>query len=97
MTISLIDPLSRVVRNESIPTGEIDGELVALDLDRGECFGLDSVGLAIWRLAADPISVAQIADRLVVDYAVDRPTCLAQISPFIGQLVAANLLRLVPG
>lgn len=41
-----------VVRNETVPTGEIDGELVALDVDKGDCFGMDRVGASIWRIAA---------------------------------------------
>lgn len=48
---------SRIVRNDRIPTGEIDGELVALDLEQGDCFGMDRVGTLIWGMTAEPIAI----------------------------------------
>ena len=85
-----------VVRNDSIPTGEIDGELVALDLDSGHCFGMDRIGSAIWQIAAEPITIGAIADELVVRHDVDRARCVADILPFIEQLLAEGLLRQLP-
>jgi len=92
-----IDETTRVVRNEDLPTGEIDGELVALDLDRGECFGMDEVGSALWAIAAEPVSVGSIADALTQRYEVDRAQCLADIRPFIADLISEGLLRRLPG
>jgi hypothetical protein len=88
-----ISESTTVVRNSSLPTGEIDGELVALDLERGECFGIDEVGAVIWGLAEKPISVGEIADRLIELHDVDRSRCLADISPFIEDLLASGLLK----
>lgn len=92
MTIS---ESTRVVRNETVPTGEIDGELVALDIEKGDCFGMDRVGAAIWKLAAAPTSVGEIADRLVEQHDVERSRCLDDILPFVGELVEAGLLHRV--
>ena len=82
----------RVVRNETIPTGEVDGELVALDLDKGSCFGMDPIGLTIWELAAKPVTVGQIADALTASHDVSREQCLSDVGPFIGDLLAEGLL-----
>ena len=90
-----IDESTRVVRNESVPTGEIDGELVALDIEKGDCFGMDRVGAAIWKIAESPLSVGEIADLLVESHDVDRSRCLDDILPFVGELVEAGLLRRV--
>jgi hypothetical protein len=91
-----IDESTLVVRNDSIPTGEVDGELVALDLDKGHCFGMDNVGAAIWAIAAEPVSVGTIVDRLTSSHAVERAQCLADVLPFIGELVTEGLLRRQP-
>lgn len=90
-----IDETTRVVRNDSVPTGEIDGELVALDVEQGDCFGMDRVGAQIWKIAESPRTVGEIADRLVETHEVDRARCLADILPFVGELVEAGLLRRV--
>lgn len=82
-----------VVRNDTVPTGEIDGELVALDVEKGDCFGMDRVGANIWRITETPRSVGEIADQLVETHDVERSRCLADILPFVGELVEAGLLR----
>ncbi|MEO6247746.1 MAG: PqqD family protein [Sphingomicrobium sp.] len=93
--MTLITEASLIVRNDKIPTGEIDGELVALDLERGDCFGMDRVGTLIWAMSAAPVQVATIIDRLTEDHEVDRQTCRDDVLPFIGELAEAGLVRLV--
>jgi hypothetical protein len=84
---------TQVVRNESMPTGEIDGELVALDLERGSCFGMDRVGTAIWEMTANPVTVGEIADSLATTHEVERGQCLSDIVPFVEDLLSEGLLR----
>jgi hypothetical protein len=82
----------RVVRNENIPTGEVDGEMVALDLDKGSCFGMDGIGSEIWALAATPVTLAEIADALTARHEVSREQCISDVAPFIDDLLAEGLL-----
>lgn len=82
------------VRNKTLPSGEVDGELVALDLDKGDCFGLDKIGTEIWHLAADPIALQAIIETLVERYAVDEASCERDLQPFLADMVAAGLLRI---
>lgn len=91
-----VDESTRVVRNEELPTGEVDGELVALDLDRGQCFGMDQIGSAVWAIAAEPVTVGVIADSLTERFDVERERCLADIQAFVGDLIAEGLLRRLP-
>jgi hypothetical protein len=91
-----IDENTRVVRNDNLPTGEVDGELVALDLDKGHCFGMDQVGSAIWSIAAQPVSVGANVEQLTETHEVERDQCAADVLPFIGELLAQGLLHRVP-
>ena len=70
-------------------------EATVLDIDRGECFGMDRVGSAIWAIAAEPVTVGGIADQLTRDHDVSRDDCLSDILPFIEELVSEGLLRKV--
>lgn len=93
-----MDPIaetSLIVRNESIPTGEIDGELVALDLERGDCFGMDRIGTRIWQLAAAPVRVAEVIDRLAEEHEVGRAICSDDVLPFLAELADAGLVRVL--
>ena len=91
--MNAVTETTQVVRNPDIPTGEVDGELVALDLELGSCFGMDHVGTAIWGMADKPITVGAIADGLTETHDVERSQCLADILPFVEELVAEGLLR----
>ena len=92
-----IDESSLIVRNDSIPTGEIDGELVALDLERGDCFGMDRIGTLIWAMAAEPVRAAAIVDRLASEHDVDRDQCRDDVLPFLADLADAGLMRVLEG
>lgn len=88
-----IDESTCVIRNPDLPTGEVDGELVALDLERGHCFGMDQVGSSIWAMAETPVTVGAIVDGLISTHEVERSQCLADVVPFVRDLVAEGLLR----
>lgn len=90
-----INPDSMIVRESALPTGEIDGELVALDIERGECFGLDTIGADIWRLAEQPQRVGDLVDQLVATYEVERDQCLADIQRFLAELAELGMIRVV--
>ena len=90
-----IDEHSRIVRNDSIPTGVIDGELVALDLEKGDCFGMDQIGTRIWSLAATPGPISAIVDQLAQEHDVDRSTCSADVIAFVADLARSGLVRVL--
>lgn len=90
--VSLSDD-TRLAQCRTIPSGEIDDELMALDAKRGEVLGLDKIGTEIWRMAAVSVSVAEMVDRLSKSYDADRETIRADLLPFLEELVEAGLLE----
>jgi hypothetical protein len=92
-----INEQSLILRNANVPTGEIDGEMVALDLDKGECFGIGKIGTVIWDMAEHPARVDEIIDRLVALYDVERGQCLADALSFLKEMNGAGLVRVLPG
>ncbi len=90
-----IDENSRIVRNESIPTGVIDGEMVALDLQKGDCFGMDKIGTRIWVLIESPTPVSTIIDQLASEHEVDRATCSTDVIAFVADLARSGLVRVL--
>lgn len=86
----------RLVQSATIPHGEIDDELMALDAARGEILGLDPIGTHLWRLAREPITLGDMIRRLADEYDADEPTIRADIVPFLGDLLDCELLRIAP-
>ena len=51
---------SVVERNSAILESEMDGEVMALNIDSGACYGFNRIGSRIWKMIAGPRSVAGI-------------------------------------
>lgn len=82
-----------VVRADSAISTEIDGELVALDVTRGICYGLNRVGTRIWQLIETPRSAREIADILVPEFEVSTEVCTEQTLDLLRDLAAAELVQ----
>jgi hypothetical protein len=72
-------------------TAEIDGQLVALDMNTGTCFGLNRVATRIWQLIEAPTSARAIAEVLVAEYDVTPETCTAQTLDLLQELAEIGL------
>jgi hypothetical protein len=87
--------LDRVVQSDTVLVGQIGDELVALDIDRGVCFGLNSVGSRVWRQIAEPITVQDLCLGLCEIYDVEYETCEAQVVNLLQSLLAEGLAQVV--
>jgi hypothetical protein len=71
---------------------ELDGELVLLDIIRGEYFGLGDLGSKAWARLADGQPVVEIARELVDVYEVELPVLVRDLLSFARELRNAGLL-----
>jgi hypothetical protein len=90
-------PADRVVRNPGVLSAEIDGEVVALDVARGACYGLDTIGARIWSLIDSPIAIGDICEALTGEYDVDATTCRADVLDLFTALHGEGLIDIAPG
>ena len=88
-----MDQNSRIVRCEELLEADVNGEIVALHVERGQCYGLNGVASEIWRMLAEPISVEEMCARLSEDYDVDGATCRAEVVRLVSQLEEEGLVK----
>ncbi len=81
-----------VRRNNAALTADIDGEVVALDIARGACYGMDSVAARIWALLESPSTIAAVCDALTALYEVDGETCRRDVLDLLEDLRTADLI-----
>jgi hypothetical protein len=74
---------------------EIDRDVVALNIERGLCYGLDGSGARIWRLIADGIQVQELCRTLAAEYCVDASTCTSDVMALLGEMRAEGLIEIV--
>jgi hypothetical protein len=89
VTVALND---EVRRNPEALSAAIDGEVVALDVARGVCYGLDSIGARIWEILEFPVSVQAICTMLCAEYDVELETCRKDVLDLLGELLVENLI-----
>ena len=83
-----------VTRRPGLMEAEVDGELVALSIDRGECYGFNATATELWRLLDVPRTLDALCQALVAAFAVDRVTCAADVAAVLDQLAGQGLVTL---
>jgi hypothetical protein len=83
---------SVVARNDGFVEAEIDGEVVALNIEQGTCYGLNQVGSRIWNLLATPIRVVDVCETLLAEYAVDADECERQVIDLLEELCSEGMI-----
>jgi len=76
---------------------DVDEEVVALDVNKGQCYGLNSVGSRVWRLLDNPTSLGEICSTLQDEYEVEPGVCRDEVSRLLDQLQSEGLVETVPG
>src|SRR5690349_14110408 len=93
---SILSTTSIVTRNGAVIETEIDGEVVALNIDTGNCYGLNPVGSRVWNLIATPTRISDICAQLVTEYQVQADTCEQQVTDLLEELRAEGLITTLP-
>ena len=80
-------------RAELIET-EVDGELVALHIDNGTCYGFNGTATRIWSLIERPRRMSELRDELLREFDVDPELCERQLGELLRELEADGLVEL---
>src|SRR5262245_41750590 len=92
---SLLLPSTVVVRSTGLVDAEIDNEVVALNIESGNCYGLNAVGTRIWHLLGSPRSTQDICASLIAEYQVDPEVCERQVLDLLEELRAEGLVSVL--
>ena len=83
----------RIIRCEELLEADVNGEIVALHIDKGQCYGMNSVASRVWALLAEPTSAEDICSKLADEYDVDPATCRADVDALLAELRSEGLIR----
>jgi hypothetical protein len=84
---------ARFIRCADTLTADVGGEIVALNVDRGQCYGLNEVASSVWELLAEPKTLAELCAALAEDYDVDAETCAVEVGKLVADLQVEGLVR----
>lgn len=81
-----------LTRRDGLLTTEVDGELLAMSIDDGLCYGLNRVGARVWALMAEPITFDAVCARLLSEFQVQPEVCRAQVEALVDRLHSEGLV-----
>jgi hypothetical protein len=88
------DPI--VERRGGLIQTEVDGELVALHIENGACYGFNLTATRIWALIEKPRRLSELERELIAEYDVDPQECRVQLRALLEELQSDGLLDLRP-
>jgi hypothetical protein len=86
-----------IVRSEGLLSAEVDGELMAMSVERGMCYGLNPVGTRIWALIAEPRSIDDLCAQLREEFDVGEEECRRDVIDLLEDLRAEGLAEVRSG
>lgn len=81
-------------RKSGLIEAEVDGEMVALHVENGTCYGFNGTATRIWAMLGEPKRVSELRDALLAEYDVDPETCRTQLIELLRELERDGLVEL---
>lgn len=85
----------RIVASTDLLTTRVDGEVMAMSVERGACYGLDPIGTRVWELVETPVAVGDLIARLTREYDVDAAVCRADVCALLSSMEFEGMIRRV--
>jgi len=83
----------KVTFAETVFAQEVDGEMVLLDMESENYFGLDEVGTSIWQAMQEKETLKEVLEVLLEQYEVEAEMLENDLSDFVGKLVESGLVK----
>lgn len=75
-----------LTKNNKLCISEKNNEIVIMNMEKGEFWGLQDVSFDIWKILDNCKSIDEIADKIVQIYEVDRQEAAKDISNIIEEM-----------
>lgn len=83
----------KVTFAETVFAQEVDGEMVLLDMESENYFGLDEVGTSIWQAMQEKETLHEVLELLLAQYEVEAEVLENDLTNFVGKLVKSGLVK----
>lgn len=90
-----LTPESVVHQNPDQVAAELDGEVLMMNVNTGNYYGLNEVASYVWNQLAQPLTVRALCDAIVGEFDVAPDTCQADALSFLENMLKDGLLLVV--
>ena len=90
-TLELSDPIYTAIEEHLY--SELGDEAVILNLANGKYYGINPVGVTIWKTIRTPASLSDIEEAIIREFEVDLETCREEALRFLEKMVEEQLVK----
>jgi ornithine carbamoyltransferase len=88
-----MDLNQKIIFADTVFAQEVDDEMVILDMESENYFGLDEVGTAIWQAMQEKETLQEVFDTLLAQYDVEPEVLETDLSNFVQKLLESGLVE----
>jgi len=88
-----MDLKKKVTFADTVFAQEVDGEMVLLDMNSENYFGLDAVGTDIWQAMQEKESLQEVLEILLEQYDVEEDVLKKDLLNFVDKLQESGLVE----
>jgi hypothetical protein len=86
------DPPVLGLRADGLAWHEVEGEVIAIDVDAAVYLAANGSGALLWKLLVPGATRGELVTALAEEYGLDTATSEADVDAFLGQLEEQGLL-----
>lgn len=83
-----------LVAADNIESAELGGEMVLLDVSAGEYYGLNELGSLIMTHLKEPLSVAEVKERIQSTFDVEKEQLEEDLNAFLEEMIKYKLIKI---
>jgi len=83
----------KVTFSDTVFAQEVDGEMVLLDMNSENYFGLDEVGTSIWQAMQEKENLKDVFEILLEQYEVEEDVLKNDLITFVEKLEESGLVK----
>ena len=88
-----MDLNKKITFADTVFAQEVDGEMVLLDMNSENYFGLDAVGTDIWQAMQENESLSDVLTVLLAQYEVEESVLKKDLLDFVEKLQESELVK----
>ena len=89
----MMDLNSKITFADTVFAQEVDGEMVLLDMNSENYFGLDAVGTDIWQAMQEKETLQEVLKRLLEQYEAEEKVLKKDLIAFVEKLEESGLVK----
>jgi len=90
-----MDLKKKVTFADTVFAQEVDGEMVLLDMNSENYFGLDAVGTDIWQAMQEKETLEEVLKTLLEQYEVEEDVLKKDLLDFVEKLKESGLITVL--